>query len=931
MALPIALYRHADVINAGLFALAGGLGMLAAGPRLLAQPQQPAQSARTAGPRPATDIFGDPLPRDARARMGSLRWRHHEEYGNQLLVVPSPTGRQVATAAIGVGVIRITDLADGRRLCDIPWEKVAGYEVRFTHDGTRLIYLAECGVVRFFDPATGKLLGETKPVVGQDVPRRVRGNPDVWNDQWTTHQLTTDGRCIVTAHPEGGRFTLLLNEVPANLAAVPRPVKLDPPPGYGQGLAVYQYVTAGDTLIGAGRDMTAKPAAPVISRWNLTTGRLAKTTRIDVQENGFALSPDGRRLITWKGGLRVWDTESGSEAAKLEQPAWAGINTRFSPDGTRLLGSISDPVDETARAVTVWDLGRGAVVARVRVPSHYFNPFLLPDGRTLLAAGRGLMLSTWDLATGRRLSPETGHEDWIRDVAFSPDGDNLYTASQDSHERVAAWQTGTGVRVRELADAPGGYSRIVSAGDGRTLVTGAAKAVVWVDAASGRALRRFETAPLAAAAGERDVQVELFAGRVPETGRPAVFGYVSTAGFPKLLARWDAQTGELLFSRRFPGGTFDRFAAFSPDGRFVARMMADLPAERGGAGGDQAGSGLDTLLGRQAVVLEDALTGSSLLRLSQPDYLQNGSVAFTPDGQALVTWTSTYPPRGPDGTPPGLTTVHLWEVRSGKERLAFALPVVGKRWEFEPRAIAVSADGRLLAGARPDKTISVWDLSTGAEVAKRAGYATVVGCLAFRSDGEALASAHADGTAVVWDLSGVTPHRAAPANRDATWKDLTSDNAGTAYRAILALAADPGCAAFLRNRIGATVAARADQVRQLIADLDSPVFATRERATAGLARLGDAADDQLRAALAGALSAEQRRRVMDVLGSRGLIESDPDRLRALRCVEVLERSGSAEARMVLSGLSKGAPMARLTRDAVHALRRLSAAQSGRDQ
>ena len=66
--------------------------------------------------------------------------------------------------------------------------------------------------------------------------------------------------------------------------------------------------------------------------------------------------------------------------------------------------------------------------------------------------------------------------------------------------------------------------------------------------------------------------------------------------------------------------------------------------------------------------------------------------------------------------------------------------MVGKEWADEPEASTVSADGRWLAGARrPDGTISVWDLATGAEVAKRSGYGTPVECLAFRPDGRIIA------------------------------------------------------------------------------------------------------------------------------------------------------------------------------------------------
>jgi len=214
----------------------------------------------------------------------------------------------------------------------------------------------------------------------------------------------------------------------------------------------------------------------------------------------------------------------------------------------------------------------------------------------------------------------------------------------------------------------------------------------------------------------------------------------------------------------------------------VARETAAAPATDR-AGGDLPGATVAEVLGRQFVVLEDTVIGLSLLRLNQPDYLQNGSVVFTPDGKALVTWTSTHPPRGPDGEPPGTTTVRLWELRSGKQRLAFALPIIGKWWEFEPQAIAMSADGQFLAAARPDKTTSVWDLTIGAEVAKRSGYGSAVGCLAFRPDGKALASGHADGTVLVWDLAGVTRPKPAPAEREAAWNDLASDDAATRIRA----------------------------------------------------------------------------------------------------------------------------------------------------
>jgi RNA polymerase sigma factor (sigma-70 family) len=903
------------VLVAGLTVFAGGVVLLAAG--RTEPPSEPeAVATKAAAPPPRLDAYGDPLPPDALARMGTVRWRHHEENGNQLYLVPSPDGKRVATAAVGVGVIRVYDLSDGRRLCEIPWgEDRAGYEVGFTPDGARVFYLAERGVVRYFDPATGKPTGETKPVVEQDVPDRVRGNPDKWNEQHTRHTLTRDGRWILTAHPVDGRFTLLLTEIAPDTAAKPRQFRPEGPAEYRNGIEIYEYICEGTTLIGAGRDWKRKPRGPAVFRWDLASGKLTDTTPIAVQENGFDLSQDGKRLVTWQGGLRVWDTQTGAEAVRLEGPTNAGYGTRFSADGKKLTAAVMGKDDAATATATVWELDHGRVVGRVEMPRRYEYTRLLPDGKTLLAAGRGLMFGTWDLSTGRRLGPIAGHEDGLHHIEFSKDGATLLTASRDRHERISAWNAASGEKLRDLS-APSGWAGFVPA-PGGLATADRGNELVWADTTTGRELRRVETGGLAADLGGPAAYFELSPCLDPQTGRPAVFGLVTEAhNRRKVVARWDAASGALLAHRPFPLGNYDRFLAVSPDGRLIARETCDLPDNNRG------GTSVADMLGHQAIVLEDAATGALLLRLNQPDYLMGTrAIAFTPDGQAFATWTSTYPD---DGKKPGVNTVRLWELRSGKQRLAIPLPVVGSWWEFEPQAIAMSADGRFFAAARHDKTIAVLDLATGAEVARRSGCGTVVTCLSFRHDGKALASGHADGTAVVWDLSGLSRAKAAPADREAAWARLASGDAGEAYRAMLVLVADPGSGAFVRDRVKPVAAVPADRVRQLIVDLDSPQFATREKATTELAKYGDSADEHLHSALRENVSAEQRQRIEGILGKRKLAEPDPDRLRTLRCVEVLERSGSPESRAVLAGMAKGAAGARLTREAAAALRRIEA-------
>jgi hypothetical protein len=113
----------------------------------------------------------------------------------------------------------------------------------------------------------------------------------------------------------------------------------------------------------------------------------------------------------------------------------------------------------------------------------------------------------------------------------------------------------------------------------------------------------------------------------------------------------------------------------------------------------------------------------------------------------------------------------------------------------------------------------------------------------------------------------------------------------------------------------------AGRTARLIAELDSEQFSSRQRASAALAKLGDAAEPDLRLALRRTRSAEQRRRLGQLLDK--LAEDAPEPLRACRALEVLERIGTAEAKSVLEVLAGGAAEARLTREARTALEQLA--------
>jgi hypothetical protein len=232
------------------------------------------------------------------------------------------------------------------------------------------------------------------------------------------------------------------------------------------------------------------------------------------------------------------------------------------------------------------------------------------------------------------------------------------------------------------------------------------------------------------------------------------------------------------------------------------------------------------------------------------------------------------------------SALRVWDLASGKVHHAYALPDRGGDLYGRPygQGLALSPDGQRAATSVGDGTLLVWDLT----LARRA------------ADGKPLA---ADELKVLWD-------------------GLASKDAAKAYRALWRLADVPEEAVrFLRQHVKPTVVEDPQKIRRLIAELDDDLFAVREAAQKALAKLDTLAEPVLREALNNNPSAETRRRIEGLLANSTLGAPDPETLRRLRAVQVLERVATPEARKVLQDLASGAAGDRLTREAKAALQR----------
>ncbi len=126
-----------------------------------------AASARAASSSPQqarTDIYGDPLPEEARARLGTVRFR---ETGRYACVVLAPDGKTVA-AATHAGSVRLLNAATGKVIRQLQVSGPGSQQqfLTFSGDGQRLAGIWPGGGVRVWEAATGALLQQLRTGLG---------------------------------------------------------------------------------------------------------------------------------------------------------------------------------------------------------------------------------------------------------------------------------------------------------------------------------------------------------------------------------------------------------------------------------------------------------------------------------------------------------------------------------------------------------------------------------------------------------------------------------------------------------------------------------------------------------------------------------------------------------------------------------------------
>ncbi|KAF9063630.1 WD40-repeat-containing domain protein [Rhodocollybia butyracea] len=476
-----------------------------------------------------------------------------------------------------------------------------------------------------------------------------------------------------------------------------------------------------------GNHIASGSADKTLRVWDARTGDLlvGPFNGHKEQVKCIAFSCDDQKIVSgsYDKTVCVWDARTGKTIGAPLTGHTSKVNfVCFSPNGKQIASASLD------KTVGIWDWeGHNEGNAPVLVIKHAapvravaFAPdrdqVVSGTGEVGSSGAGGNLVQVWDTRTGKLVTgPLKGHTQYIRSVAFSPDGKHILSLS---HEAARIWDAYTGTENITITTPMGSdaYSAAFTP-NGKHIVVGYSDTLlrIWnvrtgalvsapIDGHSGPVLS-VSVSPdgmrIASGSGDKTIRVwdayqDLSAALKVDT---------------QYIGANDQGTAQ-MYHPRYTGHTNTvHCVAFSPKGDHIASGSWD-----------------------NTVCVWDACTGTIFTGPLHGHKDLVLCIAFCPNGEQIVSGSQD-------------TTIRVWNVQNGT--------MVAGPFEGHSKSvwcIAFSPHGDQIVSGSVDKTVCVWDVETSSLVFRLTNVHTrTVLSVAFSSDGGQIRSASIAGIARVSD------------------------------------------------------------------------------------------------------------------------------------------------------------------------------------
>ncbi|MBD1909350.1 MULTISPECIES: NB-ARC domain-containing protein [unclassified Leptolyngbya] len=497
-----------------------------------------------------------------------------------------------------------------------------------------------------------------------------------------------------------------------------------------------------------GEMMAVGDSSGNIYLWNVTTTQLLGTLEGHVGWVwSVAFSPSGALLASGctDSSVRLWDVQSGQCLQLLTDHSGGVRSVSFSPDGQQFASGSED------KTVRLWNLqGQCFRVLEGHTQSVYSVHFA-PNQQTLASSSNDATVRIWDVSNGNCLSILQGHTSGVQCVRYSPDGQLLASGCRDGsirlwnahlpHNRASKPNVITS-SVKLLQEHTDWVWNIAFSPDGH-----------WLASASLDSTLRLWSVP--------DGQpIHVLEGHTHDVYGLAISAdsqLLASTGKDYTVRLWNLPGGQNLKTLRgYTGGIHS--LSLSPDGQILASSGQDETIQLWHVQRDHNRSQLhpyktfsnpirrmspfsnvsfspdgQTLAvnrHNESIALWNIQTGH--LDQWSAHNASIWTILFSPTGQILA--SSSYD-----------CTVRLWDVQTHH-----CLHMLCGH-ESGIRAIAFDSSGQWLASGSFDLTIRLWDVQSGECLKVFQGHIGAIFALAFEPNGHRLASGSHDQTVRLWD------------------------------------------------------------------------------------------------------------------------------------------------------------------------------------